>query len=93
MKLAVYIGKESKESEGRIAELFRKLKEGGMDLYELSHGESPSQGTDMLLSIGGDGTFLYASILGGSDSCLRTVLKMLLRLFFPENIRLKTELC
>ena len=63
MKLAVYIGKESKESEGRIAELFRKLKEGGMDLYELSHGETPSQGTDMLLSIGGDGTFLYASKL------------------------------
>jgi NAD+ kinase len=63
MKLAVYIGKESKESESRIAELFRKLREGGMELYELSYGEIPSADTDMLLSVGGDGTFLYSSKL------------------------------
>ena len=63
MKLAIYIGKESKENEGRISELFKKLKDGGMELYELSYGEMPSAGTDMLLSVGGDGTFLYTSKL------------------------------
>lgn len=63
MKLAIYIGKESKENESRITELFKQLRDGGMDLYELSHGEMPSEGTDMLLSVGGDGTFLYTSKL------------------------------
>ena len=63
MKLAVYIGKESEENDSRVAELFRKLREGGMELYELSYGETPAPGTDMLLSVGGDGTFLYSSRL------------------------------
>ena len=63
MKLAVYIGKESEENDCRVAELFRKLRDGGMELYELSYGETPVPGTDMLLSVGGDGTFLYSSRL------------------------------
>ena len=63
MKLAVYIGKESQENDGRVAELFSTLKEGGMQLYELSSGEAPADDTDMLMSVGGDGTFLYSSRL------------------------------
>lgn len=63
MKLAVYIGKESQESDGRIADLFKALKDGGMQLTELAYGEIPDEDTDMLLSVGGDGTFLYSSKL------------------------------
>lgn len=63
MKLAIYIGKESKETEKRITDLFEALVSGGHSLYELRGGETPSSDTDMLLSIGGDGTFLYSSKL------------------------------
>ena len=63
MKLAVYIGKESKEIDSRVSELLQALKDNGMLVYELAHGESPDSDTDMLLSVGGDGTFLYSSKL------------------------------
>lgn len=63
MKIAVYIGKESEETDFRVSSLFERLRDGGVELYELSHGENPSEGTDMLLSVGGDGTFLYSSKL------------------------------
>lgn len=63
MKLAIYIGKESQENGGRISDLFQRLSDAGMQLYELSYGEVPSEGTDMLLSVGGDGTFLYSAKL------------------------------
>lgn len=63
MKLAVYIGKESQENDNRIAELLKALAENGMLLKELSNGEVPDPDTDMLLSVGGDGTFLYSSKL------------------------------
>lgn len=63
MKLAVYIGKESPENDSRVSRLFGTLKDAGMELYELSYGEAPVEGTDMLLSVGGDGTFLYSSKL------------------------------
>ena len=63
MKLAVYIGKESGEAEKRISDLFYALSSAGYELYELKEGEPPSSDTDMLLSVGGDGTFLSSSKL------------------------------
>ena len=63
MKLAIYIGKESKETEKRISELLDALRAGGHVLYELGEGDAPSPDTDMLLSVGGDGTFLSSSKL------------------------------
>lgn len=63
MKLAVYIGKESGEAEKRISDLFYALSSAGYELYELKEGETPSSDTDMLLSVGGDGTFLSSSKL------------------------------
>lgn len=63
MKLAVYIGKESQENDNRISELLKTLADNGMQLKELSSGEVPDSDTDMLLSVGGDGTFLYSSKL------------------------------
>ena len=61
MRLAVYIGKESRETDRMISDLFERLSAAGHVLYELEEGESPSPDTDMLLSVGGDGTFLYSS--------------------------------
>ncbi len=63
MKLAVYIGKETGEDDRRVSDLFAALVSGGHTLYELKEGELPSTATDMLLSVGGDGTFLYSSKL------------------------------
>lgn len=63
MKLAVYIGKDSEEHNGRVDELLRTLSDAGMQLCGLDYGEAPPADTDMLLSVGGDGTFLYSSKL------------------------------
>ena len=63
MRLAIYIGKESMETERRISDLFDVLSSAGHYLCELEEGEMPSPDTDMLLSVGGDGTFLYSSKL------------------------------
>ena len=63
MRLAVYIGKDSGVHDDRVMVLFQTLRNAGVELYELSYGETPSAGTDMLLSVGGDGTFLYSAKL------------------------------
>lgn len=63
MKAAIYIGKKGVESDERIVRLFSDLEKGGCSLYFLSGDERPSDDTDMLLSVGGDGTFLYTSSL------------------------------
>jgi len=63
MKVAIYIGKNGVERDERIARLFTGLAEGGCELCFLEEGMKPDPDTDMLLSVGGDGTFLSASML------------------------------
>ena len=63
MRLAVYIGKDSGEQDSRVASLFQTLTQAGAQLCMLAYGETPSHDTDMLLSVGGDGTFLYSAKL------------------------------
>ena len=46
-----------------MSDMFEALTNGCHELYELKDGESPDDATDMLLSVGGDGTFLYSSKL------------------------------
>ena len=68
MKAAIYIGKKGVESDDRIASLFSELEAGGCTLHFLVEGERPSPDSDILLSVGGDGTFLSSSTLvAGSD--------------------------
>ena len=68
MKAAIYIGKKGVESDDRIASLFSELEAGGCTLHFLAEGERPSPDSDILLSVGGDGTFLSSSTLvAGSD--------------------------
>ena len=63
MRLAVYIGKDNGGQDIRVTELFQTLEKEGVQLYTLAYGEAPSSDTDMLLSVGGDGTFLYSAKL------------------------------
>lgn len=63
MRLAVYIGKDSGEQDNRVKGLLQTLEEAGVQLSLLAYGEAPSSEIDMLLSVGGDGTFLYSAKL------------------------------
>lgn len=67
MKLAIYIGKEGLETDARLARLTQDLESGGCQLYPLRQGEKPLEGTDMVLSVGGDGTFLSTAGLVVED--------------------------
>lgn len=68
MRADIYIGKKEAESDERMARLFSDLEKGGCDLHFLSDGELPRSDAEMLLSIGGDGTFLSASsLVAGMD--------------------------
>ena len=63
MRLAVYIGKDSGEQDNRVKGLLQTLREAGVQLSVLAYGAAPSSEIDMLLSVGGDGTFLYSAKL------------------------------
>ena len=67
MKLAIYIGKKEVECSDRLAALRKELENGGCECYVLADGQSPEEGTDMLLSVGGDGTFLSASAIASAS--------------------------
>ena len=62
MRIAVYIGKKGAETENRLAELITTLEKGGCDCYVVD-AAGLFDGTDMILSVGGDGTFLSVSKL------------------------------
>ena len=83
MKIAVYIGKKGVETEPRLAGLLKSLTDGGCECYMVEGGLQP--GTDMVLSVGGDGTFLSVSKLV-SDSGIPVVGVNMGRLgFLSEN--------
>lgn len=83
MKIAVYIGTKGAETEPRLVGLLRSLTEGGCECYVAEDEVLP--GTDMVLSIGGDGTFLSVSKLV-SDSGIPVVGVNMGRLgFLSEN--------
>ena len=63
MKIAVYIGKEGDDIERSVRQLVSELEAGGCSIYHVSPGGTLQPDTDMLLSIGGDGTFLSSSAL------------------------------
>ena len=65
MKAYVYIGvtDEAVLSDGRIDGVLSELREGGVDVHVMEPCETSVSEADILLSIGGDGTFLAASAL------------------------------
>ena len=64
MKVAYYIKKRTLKGDGRVTALLTRLEDGGMDTYEAGPDVCPlAPDTDVLLSFGGDGTFLSAAAL------------------------------
>ena len=62
MKIAIYIGKGDVDNDPGIVRLMEELRIGGHELYVLADKVLLDE-ADMLLSVGGDGTFLSASML------------------------------
>lgn len=67
MKIAVYSRDDSALSGSRFREMSEKLSSGSFELYRIRSAEDIASGTDMVLSVGGDGTFLSASKRVGSS--------------------------
>ena len=66
MKLAVFTQKPSLRCEKRMYDLMASLS--GFETYDVSQPGDIAPGTDMLLSVGGDGTFLSAArLVAGTD--------------------------
>ena len=63
MRIAVYIGKEELRSDARLLSLLDELDKVGCSLQILGSGEVPADDVEMLLSVGGDGTFLSSAVL------------------------------
>ena len=62
MNVAIYIGTEHIRSDERLVRLVEKLREGGCNTYFTSSDEPLKGDTAILLSVGGDGTFLSAAM-------------------------------
>jgi len=68
MKVALYIGKKEVMDDEEFNGFLSELEQAGCSLHVLEEGEGPDESVDMLLSVGGDGTFLSASMLvAGTD--------------------------
>ena len=63
MKLAIYLKNEDLENDARFIQLTNELSLGGCNLYRVSSTEELEEGTDLLLSVGGDGTFLKSAAI------------------------------
>lgn len=63
MRIAVYIGVKSVETEPRLVEMLSCLKAGGCTCYDVVTSDDILPDTDLILSVGGDGTFLSVSKL------------------------------
>ena len=63
MRVAVYIGKNEAEHECGLDGMLSRLEKGGIQYYMIDAQEGVQENTDMVLSVGGDGTFLSVSKL------------------------------
>lgn len=63
MRISVYIGKEELRSDARLLSLLDELEQAGCGLQILGPDEAPAEDAEMLLSVGGDGTFLSSAVL------------------------------
>ena len=61
MKIAVYSRDDGVVANPRFVSMVETLKSGPFELYNIKTGHDILPGTDMVMSVGGDGTFLSAS--------------------------------
>lgn len=62
MKAAIYIGNEQIRSDNRFSLLLHELEKGGCETYIMARDEGLQPETGLLISVGGDGTFLSAAM-------------------------------
>ena len=68
MKIAVYSRDDSALTSPRFKAMSERLASGAFELYRVRKAEDIVSGTDVVMSVGGDGTFLKAaSIVGGRN--------------------------
>ena len=67
MRIGIYIGSSVLESDARIHRLVEKLEAGGFSVYQVHDGDGIPEGTDILVSAGGDGTYLSAAKMVASE--------------------------
>lgn len=60
MLIGVFIKDDRKRGDRRLGDLLKTLEAGGCTCYDVKTAEDIRPGTEMLLGIGGDGTFLSA---------------------------------
>lgn len=63
MKIGYHIGNPSISENSRFKDVISGLEAGGVEVYPIPCRESLQSGTDMVLSFGGDGTFLNTAHL------------------------------
>ena len=63
MRIYINIGREELLSDSRLVSLMEELREGGCVLHVLESGQLPADDAQMLLSVGGDGTFLSSAVI------------------------------
>ena len=61
MKIGIFIKDKSIEADNRLRNLLERLGKSGCELYDIENREDLQSGTEMVMSVGGDGTFLSAS--------------------------------
>lgn len=61
MKTAIYSRNDKFAEDPRLARMLEKLSRASFDLYSIHEADDLIPGTGMLISVGGDGTFLSAS--------------------------------
>lgn len=67
MKLIVNIGKQEIQRDPRYLSMVDRLKKGGCEVSVLGENEETCCKADMLLSVGGDGTFLNSTAVASSS--------------------------
>jgi len=63
MKIAIILGRTALKNDPVFAEMHDTLSQKGFDLYFIESGSSLLPATDLVLSVGGDGTFLSAAAI------------------------------
>ncbi len=61
MKIAVYSRNDAFAADPHLTTMLERLEKESFEFYVIRTGSDIRQGTDMVLSVGGDGTFLSAS--------------------------------
>lgn len=67
MKIAVYLKKNGIEADSRFLNLMDGFRRAGCDVYRVFDEGTVSEDTDMLVAVGGDGTFLSSAVIVGNS--------------------------